>query len=319
MMFSRTTIASSIRMPTDSDSAISVIMLMVKPNAAMTMKVPISAIGSVRPVITVERQEFRNRKTMATVSRPPSISVCCTLSTEFRMPREPSRTISSFTPGGSGLLQLGHRLAHAARHLDGVLALRLDDVDGERALAVEQRRRSRAPARRRPRWRPGAGRPARRRGGRRSGRRSCPGRRCGRRPRPRGPRCRARRCRPGSSGSRRAPPVIMSLTPTRSACMRPGSRSMLICALDAADDRGAADAAHVLQALDDDLVGQCGQLAHRADVRAHRDRHDRLVVGIEAQDQRLLDLVRNGGADRWTFSRTSCRPPATARRARTRR
>ena len=64
-MFSRTTMASSISRPTHSDSAISVIMLMVKPNRYMNRKVPISAIGSVRPVITVERQEFRNRNTIS--------------------------------------------------------------------------------------------------------------------------------------------------------------------------------------------------------------------------------------------------------------
>ncbi len=46
-------------------------------------------------MITVLRQECRNRKTMAMVSRPPSTIVCCTLLTEFWMPRELSRTISS--------------------------------------------------------------------------------------------------------------------------------------------------------------------------------------------------------------------------------
>ena len=67
--------------------------------------------------------------------------------------------------------------------------------------------------------------------------------------------------------------------------------------LDAADDRDAADVAHRLQALDDHLVGQGREIAHRADVRAHRDRDDRLVVGIEALDQRLLDLGLESGAD----------------------
>ena len=100
MMFSRTTIASSIRMPMASDSAINVSTFRVKPNAAITMKAPNTEIGSARPVITVLRQECRNRKTMAMVSRPPSTIVCCTLSTEFWMPRELSRTISSVTSGG---------------------------------------------------------------------------------------------------------------------------------------------------------------------------------------------------------------------------
>ena len=100
-MFSRTTIASSIKRPTHSDSAISVIMLIVKPNIAMNQKVPISAIGRVRPVITVERHEFRNRKTISTVSSAPSISVRRTFSTATRIGREASAIGSSRTPGGS--------------------------------------------------------------------------------------------------------------------------------------------------------------------------------------------------------------------------
>ena len=78
-MFSRTTIASSISRPTHRLSAISVTMLIEKPNMYMNRKVPISAIGSARPVITVERQELRNRKTMPMVSSAPSSSVRLTL------------------------------------------------------------------------------------------------------------------------------------------------------------------------------------------------------------------------------------------------
>ena len=103
-MFSRTTMASSISRPTDSVSAISVIMLMVKPNRFMKKNVPISAIGSVRPVITVERHEFRNRNTISTVSSAPSISVRRTLSTDTRIGREPSTICSSRTPGGTSAL-----------------------------------------------------------------------------------------------------------------------------------------------------------------------------------------------------------------------
>ncbi len=100
-MFSRTTMASSISRPTHSDSAISVIMLIEKPNQYMNKKVPISAIGSVSPVITVERQEFRNRKTMSTVSAAPSISVWRTLLTATRMGRALSAIGSSRTPAGT--------------------------------------------------------------------------------------------------------------------------------------------------------------------------------------------------------------------------
>ena len=100
-MFSRTTIASSISKPTHRLSAISVIMLMVKPKMSMKKNVPISAIGSVSPVMTVERHEFRNRNTISTVSTAPSISVRRTLSTATRMGRDASRIGSSRTPGGS--------------------------------------------------------------------------------------------------------------------------------------------------------------------------------------------------------------------------
>jgi hypothetical protein len=70
-MFSRTTIASSIRRPMHSDSAISVRKLSVNPNAYSAMNVAITAIGSVSPVMIVLRQLCRNRKTMNTVRSPP--------------------------------------------------------------------------------------------------------------------------------------------------------------------------------------------------------------------------------------------------------
>ena len=100
-MFSRTTMASSISRPTHSESAISVIMLMVKPNMYMNRNVPMIEIGSVSPVMTVERHEFRNRNTISTVSNAPSISVWRTLFTATRIGREPSKIGSSRTPAGS--------------------------------------------------------------------------------------------------------------------------------------------------------------------------------------------------------------------------
>ena len=87
-MFSRTTMASSINKPTQSDSAIKVSMLIVKPNMFMKRKVPIKAIGKVRPVMMVERHELRNKNTISTVSSAPSIKVRRTLSTETRIGRE---------------------------------------------------------------------------------------------------------------------------------------------------------------------------------------------------------------------------------------
>ena len=62
-----------------------------------------------------------------------------------------------------------------------------------------------------------------------------------------------------------------------------------------------------LQPLDDDLIGQRRQVAQAAAVGTDRDRHDRLVVRIEAGDHRLVDLGREcRRATGATFSRTSC-------------
>ena len=99
-MFSRTTMASSMSRPTHRLKAISVTMFSEKPNICMNRKVPMMEIGRVRPVMTVERQEFRNRKTMMMVSRAPSIRVARTVCTLTRMGRLLSRTTSSFMPGG---------------------------------------------------------------------------------------------------------------------------------------------------------------------------------------------------------------------------
>ena len=60
-MFSRTTIASSINKPIASDSASSVIVFNVKLNTHMMKNAEMIDTGSVRPVMTVERHEFRNR------------------------------------------------------------------------------------------------------------------------------------------------------------------------------------------------------------------------------------------------------------------
>jgi hypothetical protein len=177
--------------------------------------------------------------------------VRCTLSTEFWMPRELSRTIFELDVGRQGLLQLGHRGRTAARHLDGVGALRLDDVEGDGALAVSGRRRFSSSC-----W------PSTTVGdlaqvdrsqaaaGPRSGRRSC---RLGRRPGHLDDAVvvAARHVPAGNSGSRRARPPAMSLTPTSSACMRSGSSSMLIWRLTPPAIGDLADVAHGLHALDD--------------------------------------------------------------------
>ena len=60
-------------------------MLIVKPNISMKRKVPIKATGKVSPVMTVERQEFKNKKTIRIVSNAPSIKVRLTFSTPTRI------------------------------------------------------------------------------------------------------------------------------------------------------------------------------------------------------------------------------------------
>jgi hypothetical protein len=63
--------------------------------------VPISAIGSVSPVITVLRHEPRNRNTINTVSSAPSISVRFTSFTLSSMLIDESSVTLSCTPGGN--------------------------------------------------------------------------------------------------------------------------------------------------------------------------------------------------------------------------
>ena len=53
--------------------ASSVTKLIEKPSKYMTENVPINEIGKVSPVITVDRQEDKNKNTIKTVSAAPSI------------------------------------------------------------------------------------------------------------------------------------------------------------------------------------------------------------------------------------------------------
>ena len=100
-MFSRTTIASSIRMPIASERPSSDIVFSVNPNAHTATNDASTDTGSARPVITVERHEFRKRKTTSTVSSAPSISASSTLRTAW-LTRSPAFcTSANVTPGGS--------------------------------------------------------------------------------------------------------------------------------------------------------------------------------------------------------------------------
>ena len=82
-MFSRTTTASSIRMPMTSDSAISVIMLIVKPAIHMKKNVETTDVGSASAVMSVDRQSrMKTKMTSTAISAPKTIAsrTCFTFS-----------------------------------------------------------------------------------------------------------------------------------------------------------------------------------------------------------------------------------------------
>ncbi len=69
-MFSMTTMASSIRMPTDKERANMVIMLSEKPSISMTKKVPMIEVGMATAEMSVVLR-FRRKKKMTRTARPP--------------------------------------------------------------------------------------------------------------------------------------------------------------------------------------------------------------------------------------------------------
>ncbi len=83
-----------------SESPSSDMVLRVNPNAHTAMKLASTETGSARPVMTVERQEFRKRKTTSTVSNAPSSSADCTCSTDCSTRTPASCTVRSVTPAG---------------------------------------------------------------------------------------------------------------------------------------------------------------------------------------------------------------------------
>ena len=99
-MFSRTTMASSMRMPIASDRPRSDIVLRVKPKAATARNDAMTDTGRARPVMTVERHDLRNRNTTRIVSSAPSSSEVWTSATDSRTRTPESFTVSSLVPGG---------------------------------------------------------------------------------------------------------------------------------------------------------------------------------------------------------------------------
>ncbi len=80
-MFSNTTIASSITMPTISTSASIVMLFKVNPSACMTAKVAMTEVGIATAAITVARQLRMNSSTTALAKMLPTIRCrlisCC--------------------------------------------------------------------------------------------------------------------------------------------------------------------------------------------------------------------------------------------------
>jgi hypothetical protein len=71
-MFSISTMASSTRMPTTTDSASRVMMLSVNPNQYITAKVGMTDSGRATALIQVARQSRRNAQTTSSASSAPS-------------------------------------------------------------------------------------------------------------------------------------------------------------------------------------------------------------------------------------------------------
>ena len=69
-----------------SESAISVIMLMVKPTTYMKKKVAITEVGSASAEISVDRQSRMKMKMISTAMRPPKMMCPRTSRTFSRMP-----------------------------------------------------------------------------------------------------------------------------------------------------------------------------------------------------------------------------------------
>ena len=147
-MFSSTTMASSMTMPTASASASSVMMLSVKPIAHISAKVPMMEIGMASAAMIVLRTLPRKMSTTSAAKSAPRTRCSLTASTLVRIDAELSRTTSSSEPGGQRLLHLVEPRPDGVDDGDGVLARLLADREDHARLAVLERPRSSAPPRR---------------------------------------------------------------------------------------------------------------------------------------------------------------------------
>ena len=71
-MFSMTTMASSMRMPIDSDSPSIVMLLNVNPMKSMNQKVATTDVGIATALMSVERKSRRKKRMMITARMAPN-------------------------------------------------------------------------------------------------------------------------------------------------------------------------------------------------------------------------------------------------------
>ena len=92
-MFSSTTIASSMTMPTDSVSASIVIRLSVKPMYQIRPNVAMIEVGMAMAAMIVERRFLRNTSTTSAARIEPTTRCSSTLRIDASMNSEVSRTM----------------------------------------------------------------------------------------------------------------------------------------------------------------------------------------------------------------------------------
>ncbi len=106
-MFSIITMASSTTKPVEMVSAMSVRLLMLKPNMYIAAKVPMSESGTATPAMKVAERVRRKTKITPTTRPTVSISSNCTSATEARMVVVRSVNICSLIVEGSDWLNFG--------------------------------------------------------------------------------------------------------------------------------------------------------------------------------------------------------------------
>src|ERR1051326_8428023 len=99
-MFSSTTMASSITMPTASVSASIVIEFSVKSSYQISPNVATIDVGIAIAAMIVDRQFQRNTRTTTAARIEPTIRWSVTVEIEARMNSERSRTTTTLYPGG---------------------------------------------------------------------------------------------------------------------------------------------------------------------------------------------------------------------------